>query len=302
MRHIATLRYIDAVAKAGSIRQAAEELNITPSALNRRIQGFEEDLGTPIFERLSHGVRLNTAGEILIKHARDQMADLERVRSQIADLSGVRRGHVSIACSQALLPYFLPEQIAAYRREHDAVTFAVKLRDRAAAEQELLTYSADIALVFEPVRLADFATIARVPQQVHAMMSANHPLAGVVPLRLSDCLRYPHALPSSAYGVRFLLERATQRTPELLQPVVESDSFEFLRYYIAHEQVVAFQIPIGLAPRPEDSSVVSRPLDARDVPPGHLLMGQLRGRTLPVASARFANQVQDTLAHRFEMV
>lgn len=302
MRHLTTLRYIDAVAKSGSIRQAADQLNITPSALNRRIQGFEEDLGTPIFERLSHGVRLNTAGEILIKHARDQMADLERVRSQISDLSGVRRGHVSIACSQALLPYFLPEQIAAYRREHAAVTFSVKLRDRAAAEQELLTYAADLALVFEPVRLADFATIARARQPVCAMMAADHPLAGTQTIRLTDCLRYAHALPSSAYGVRALLERATQRMPELLQPVVESDSFEFLRYYIVHEEVLAFQIPVGLASQATDSRVISRPLDFRDVPPGHLLMGQLRGRTLPVASARFAMQLQDALADRFEMI
>ena len=302
MRHLTTLRYIDAVAKSGSIRQAADQLNITPSALNRRIQGFEEDLGTPIFERLPHGVRLNTAGEILIKHARDQMADLERVRSQISDLSGVRRGHVSIACSQALLPYFLPEQIAAYRREHAAVTFSVKLRDRAAAEQELLTYAADLALVFEPVRLADFATIARARQPVCAMMAADHPLAGTQTIRLTDCLRYAHALPSSAYGVRALLERATQRMPELLQPVVESDSFEFLRYYIVHEEVLAFQIPVGLASQATDSRVISRPLDFRDVPPGHLLMGQLRGRTLPVASARFAMQLQDALADRFEMI
>jgi DNA-binding transcriptional LysR family regulator len=230
------------------------------------------------------------------------LADLERVKSQIADLSGVRRGHVSIACSQALLPFFLPEQIAAYRKEHDAVTFSVKLRDRAAAEQELLTYSADIALVFEPVRLADFATIARVRQQVHVLMAPDHPLADQQSLRLTDCLRYPHALPSSAYGVRFLLERATQRMPDLLQPVVESDSFEFLRYYVVHEEVLAFQIPIGIAPPASNASVISRPIDSRDVPAGHLLMGQLRGRTLPVAAARFAMQLQDSLADRFEMI
>lgn len=302
MRHLATLRYIDTVAKAGSIRQAADELNITSSALNRRIQSFEEELGTPVFERLSQGVRLNTAGEMVIKHARDQIADLERVKSQIADLSGVRRGHVSIACNQALLPYFLPEQIAAYRQEHDAVTFSVKLRDRTSAVHELLAYSADIALVFEPGHLADFATIARVRQQVHATMAADHPLADVEPLRLSDCLCYSHALPSSDSGVRFLLERATQRMPDLLQPVVESDSFEFLRYYIAHEQLVAFQIPIGLAPCSKNSRVISRPIDARDVRPGHLLMGQLRGRTLPVAAARFAQKLHTELSDRFEVV
>ena len=176
MKHLLPLRYIDAVAKAGSIRKAAEMLSITSTALNRRILNMEEELGVPIFERLPHGVRLSTAGEILIHHIRNQLSDMERVKSQIADLSGVRRGHVAIACSQALLPYFLPEQIALYRANHPAVTFSVFLRDRDAAEQALLDHTADIALVFEPLRLADFQTLLTVPQQVHGIMSSEHPL------------------------------------------------------------------------------------------------------------------------------
>ncbi len=90
MRHLTSLRYIDAVAKAGSIRGAAESLAITSTALNRRILALEEELGVPVFERLPHGVRLSSAGEILIHHIRNQISDMERVRSQIADLSGVR--------------------------------------------------------------------------------------------------------------------------------------------------------------------------------------------------------------------
>ncbi len=102
MRHLLPLHYIDAVVRAGSIRKAAEALAITSTALNRRILSMEQDLGVPIFERLPRGVRLSTAGEILIQHVRTQLSDMERVKSQIADLTGVRRGHVSIACSQAV--------------------------------------------------------------------------------------------------------------------------------------------------------------------------------------------------------
>ena len=83
-------------------------MNITSSALNRRIQGFEAEFGAQIFERLPRGVRLNPAGELLMQHIRSQLIDLERIRGQVADLSGERRGHVSIACSQALNPIFLP--------------------------------------------------------------------------------------------------------------------------------------------------------------------------------------------------
>ena len=101
MRHQLSLRYVDTVARIGSIRKAADQLAITSSALNRRIIGMEEDLGVPIFDRVPNGVRLNAAGEILVQHFRKQLAEMDRVKSQINDLQGERRGHVAVACSQA---------------------------------------------------------------------------------------------------------------------------------------------------------------------------------------------------------
>jgi DNA-binding transcriptional LysR family regulator len=294
------LRYVDAVVRAGSIRKAAEALAITSTALNRRILAMEQDLGVPIFERLPRGVRLSTAGEILIQHVRSQLSDMERVKSQIADLSGVRRGHISIACSQAVLPVFLPEQIALYRREHPAVTFRVYRRDREAAEQALVDHTADLALVFEPVRLSEFETLLAVQQPIHALMSNGHPLAQAGPLRLRDCLRYPIAMPTHLYGVRSVLDAAVLRSSIKLQPAVESDSFEFLRHYARQDSTISFQIPIGISSGAKAGQDVSRPIDHRDVPPGILYLGQLRGRSLPIAVSRFASQMSAALATMFE--
>ncbi len=294
-----TLRFIDAVARAGSIRKAASTLAITSTALNRRLLAIEDDLGVPIFERLPRGVRLNAAGELLIQHVRTQLSDMERLRSQIADLSGERRGHVSIACSQAVLSY-LPGQIAQYRHEHPGVTFGVFRRDREAAEQALVDHTADIAIVFEPIRLTEFQTILTVRQQVHAILSADHPLAQSRVLRLRECLEHPFALPTPAYGVRQLLEIALTGSTIKMSPVIETDSFEFLRYHVMTEGIISFQIPIGLPPDSLPPGMVTIPIDKRDVPSGLIYMGQMRGRTLPVAAARFADQLTKDLTERFE--
>lgn len=301
MRYLDSARYIDAVAKAGSIRKAADSLAISSTALNRRILAVEEELGVQIFERLAHGVRLSSAGEIFIHHIRCQLSDMDRVKSQISDLSGVRRGHVSIACSQALLPFFLPKQITSYRKDHPNVTFGVHLRDREAAEHALVDHTADLAIVFEPVRFAEFHTLIRVRQPVHAVMSSAHPLANKNTLRLSDCITYPLAMPTAQYGVRHLLDIAALSASISLDPVIESDSFEFLRNHAVAENIISFQIPIGISDITMTGSMISRVLDTRDVPAGILYMGQLKGRTLPVASARFAAQISQTLATQFEV-
>src|SRR5499427_8222869 len=101
MRHLRLLQYVDEVARAGSIRKAAERLNVTASAVNRRIMDLEEELDAELFERRPRGVRLTAAGEVFVHYLRGQDADVERMKSQIEELRGLRRGTVRIACSQA---------------------------------------------------------------------------------------------------------------------------------------------------------------------------------------------------------
>ena len=298
MRHLQPLEYFNAIVAAGSIRKAAETLSITSTALNRRLLAIEEELGVDLFERVPKGVQLSAAGEILLLHIREQIADMARVKSQISDLKGERRGHVAIACSQAILTSFLPVEISKYRSQHPFVTFSVQVRDRAAAEDALLDRSADLALVFEPVQLADFQTLLAVKQSVWVLMLKDHPLAHKPILRLRECLRFPVGLPTKQYGVRHILEASARRISLNLAPVVESDSFDYLRYQAAEEGIITFQIEIGLPLNLESIGLVACKLDERDVPDGMLYVGQLKGRTLPVAGAKFANQILAALAQR----
>lgn len=295
MKYLYDFQLIEAVARTGSIRRAATDMNLTGSALNRRIQRFEQDFGFAIFERLPSGVRLNPAGEMVLHHYRGTRSDLARLRSQVADLSGERRGHVSIACSQALTPYFLPEQIASYRARHPGVTFTVKVGERAQVEGEIASFAADLALVFEPLYLVDFEIIQALPQRVHAILRADDPLAARPEIRLREVLQRPHVLPSSQYGVRHLLELGARKLRRQFSPVIEADSFDMIRHYLLRERAIGFQIPIGLQ-QLEGSGFVSRPLAESDVPAGQLFLGQMRGRTLPVSSARFAMQLAVSLA------
>jgi len=289
VRHQRILTYVAEVARAGSIRRAAERLNITPSALTRQIQDVEYELGTPIFERLPQGMRLNAAGELLARHIRDQAADLDRVRSQIADLSGVRRGHVALACSQAFVTQTVPEEVEAYRARYPQVGFTVQVRDHAQAVAALTAFEADLALVLEPPPSADLHPLYSGHQPLCALMRAGHPLAAVDgPVRLRECLTHALALPDRSLAIRHHIEQALARRGVGLRPAVESGSLEFLRNLVLREDLVSLQIPSGI---PDDPCLRSRPIDARDLTPMTVYLAQLRGRLLSVAAAKFADQL-----------
>ena len=291
MKHLRIMRYVDEVARTGSIRKAADHLNVTASAVNRRITDLEEELGAPLFERRPRGVRLTAAGEVFVHYLREQDSDVERMRSQIEELKGMRRGTVRIACSQALALDFLPREIAEFHTRHPLVSFEVKVLDHERAMTALAAYEVDLVLVFRPPFLPNFQPLMTLEQRIVAVMSADHPLAARPTIRLRDCANYPVALPERSLGGRQLLDQVSARSGLAFKLVAESNSFEFLRGLVTHANLISFQIRIGTMPENNRLGLVARDIDDRDVPHANLVLGQLRARNLPIPAAVFAEKL-----------
>ena len=291
MKHLRILRYVDEVARTGSIRKAADHLNVTASAVNRRIMELEEELGAALFERRPRGVRLTAAGEVFVSYLRQQDGDVDRMRSQIEDLKGMRRGTVRIACSQALALDFLPREIAEFRNRHPLVAFDVKVLDHEQAMAALAAYEVDLVLVFRPPFMPNFQPLMSLEQRLVAVMSVDHPLAGRRTIRLRDCAAHPVALPERSIGGRQLLDEVCARRGISFQIAAESNSFELLRSLVTQTKLISFQIRVGTMPDGNRLGLVARDIDDRDVPRANLVLGQLRARNLPIPAAIFAERL-----------
>lgn len=298
MRHLRPMRYVDEVARLGSIRRAAERLNVTPSAINRRIADLEEELGTLLFERLPRGMRPTAAGELLLRHIRAQAAELETVHSHIEDLRGLRRGTIRLACSQALAHGLVGDAVAAFRAKAPLVRFAVTVCGHEAALALLDSYEVDLVLIVGTARAAHVLTLASAEQSLVAVMRADHRFAARPVVRLRDLEGEALVLPDRSLLGRRILDTALDRRRSRAAPVVESNSFDLLWQVVRREGAVSVQFALG-APSGEearDRGLVARPLDPGDAPPATVVLGQLRDRTLPVAAARFAEMVAAMLS------
>ena len=290
MNHLRFLNYIDEIARAGSIRQAAERLHVAPSAVNRRLLDIEGELGTPIFERLPRGMRLTAAGELFIHYVRDRAAELEQVRSKIEELKGLRRGLIKVAISQALAPAFLPRTIAAFRRQHPLVEFQVTVADHVQALAALRAFETDLMLVVNLAPEPDLEVVATLEQRLLAVMHRSHPLAKEKGgLRLRECADYPLALSNPDTGGRQMLKRFMARSSVMLRPAVESNSFEFLRNCLYHEQAISFQMAIGAVT--DGGNLVVREIADRGFPRAQLVLARLADRKLPVIAHAFVEHV-----------
>ena len=291
LRNMRVWRYLEEVARTGSVRQAAERLHLTPSALLRRIQDVESDLGAALFERTSSGVQLTAAGEIFIGWIKNQNADLRRVYSQIEALSGLRRGEIRIAASQAVARGVLLEEMNAFRAKHPLVKLTVNVCDHASAMRLLLAYEADLILVFRPPHAAELQPLMSIGQGMVAVMAKDHPLAAKEKVRMRDCLVYDLALPDASYSGRELIDQILARGSRQPNPVIESNSFDLLSDMVKGTEIITFQVDIGSSRWRNDPDLAVRPIDEADSAYGPLVLGQLKGRTLPLPAARFAEQM-----------
>ncbi|APZ44512.1 hypothetical protein BW247_02940 [Acidihalobacter ferrooxydans] len=279
--------YIDAVARHGSIRKAAEALHIASSALNRHILELEATLDTDLFERLPRGVRLTAAGELFVGYVRRSLTDLDLVGSQIENLRGLVRGQVKIAASESLAN-ILPRAIASFHSTYPGVRLHVQIDTHRNLTRSLVADEVEIALGHELPEHRDMKIISRVENPLCAVLDQNHPLATCASIRLRQCLEYPITLPDSTLSVQGLIERVLAKTSFALEPILVSNSIEMMRSYCRMTQAIFFQFRIGAIQHTEQQDLVAVPLSDPELVHAKLVIAVRKGRVLAPASAAFA--------------
>ena len=165
------IHYFQLVARLGSIRQAAQSLNIAPSSVSRILRQLEDELGTPLFERVRQRLKLTSAGELMLYHARTSLSELNRACSEINDLHGLHRGTVSIAIIESVARGLMPAALEEFWRRHPAITVDIKVMGSQQAANAVAEGECDLAMVFD----------VRVPRTIRRIATAALPL-GVLAL------------------------------------------------------------------------------------------------------------------------
>lgn len=96
------LRYLLAVARAGSVAEAAKQLGVSHSTVYRRVNAFEQDHQVEVFERLPDGYRLTEAGEALVARAAHIAEAVDDVARSLEQRSDEVTGAVIVAAPEAV--------------------------------------------------------------------------------------------------------------------------------------------------------------------------------------------------------
>jgi DNA-binding transcriptional LysR family regulator len=171
------LRAFLAVAEAGSMREAAGRLRLAQSAVSRRIQLMEEELGAALLERGARGVALTPAGEILLRHAREASQQAERLLADLDALRGVRRGHVMVRTVESFAASTLPRVLGRFRSAYPAVTLDVTVAGSDAILAAVRDRLCHVGIAFNPPADPDVEVLASVAEPLAVAVGPGHSLA-----------------------------------------------------------------------------------------------------------------------------
>jgi DNA-binding transcriptional LysR family regulator len=281
------LRYFAAVARYGSFRAAARELNVASSAVNRQILGLEADLGVALFERIGRKIRLSPSGELLLRHVTDTFRDFEAVAGEIDALKGLRRGRVSIATVESVAQDLLPDIVHRFTGLHPGIDVAVTTAGSEEATRLVLAGEVDIGLTFNPNGGRALELGLRRVMRIGAVVAPDHPVAALPVVRVADCLRYPLAIPSKGLSIRAALDGTAAMRLGSHRIAVETNTLAFMRALARRGRHVAFQTMVGLGGDLAAGTLVFRPLADPDLAADRFALVSRADRTLKLAAATF---------------
>ncbi|SFA90326.1 DNA-binding transcriptional regulator, LysR family [Collimonas sp. OK607] len=231
------MRYFMKVIECGSVRGAADELNMDPSALSRAIATLEQDCGARLLDRHGRGVVATDAGELVAAHFRRQENMNQQLLTQLNSLQKGESGHIDIVAGEGFVDWLMRDVMKAFIAGHPEVSVTLDVCSTDEIVRRITEEIADIGLLFQPPRDDRLRSHVSHPGPIHAYVLKGHPLASHAsntgPLKLADLLPYRGATLHRTFGVRQHIEAAQVSECVRLNTMLTTNSFSALGLFAA---------------------------------------------------------------------
>lgn len=283
-----TLRVVLAVAEHGSLRAAARELELAPSAVQRTVVAAERRLGATLFERSAGGARVTELGRIVVRHGQERR-DLDALfADEIARTRTPASGEARIAVGLGFLDQLTERVLVPYQRQHPGVRLRVLTGGTDPMVTALAADGADVGIALHPAPHPDITTLRTSPQPLGFACSADHPLARAhadgSPLLPAEIEGHRVATMLPGFGLRALHEEFVRVHGVSVHIGLETDSQAALISAVTRAGAITLMPPVFLAAVPADERVVLLDVEDTHLRAVRAALMVRRGRRLPPAA------------------
>ncbi|GAA1890692.1 LysR family transcriptional regulator [Lapillicoccus jejuensis] len=214
LRH---LRYLIAVADAGSLSAAASRVHVTQPSLSRQMRALERELGVGLFSTTQRSTQLSAAGRRFLPFARDLVARADAAVAAAHTLASGRLEHLTIAAPGTTLTDVIAPFLALLEEDDPMPTVWEELPVSVYAA---LPRGADLAIGTTPPA-PHLASVALADLPVWAYVRGDDPWAGRSDVGLGELVSRDLLLLSGDFHPRRALDQALGRSGRAYESVVE---------------------------------------------------------------------------------
>lgn len=171
------LRIFVAVAEREHVTRAAEALHLTQSAVSAAIAALEGHYGVSLFDRVGRRIELNEEGRTFLGEARAVLARATAAELALSELSGLKRGTLTVQASQTIASYWLPARLVAFHRTYPSIDVKISVGNTAQVARAVADGSAELGFV--EGRVDDPALVQRTigRDRLVVVVAPDHPWA-----------------------------------------------------------------------------------------------------------------------------
>lgn len=173
------------VARSGRMRDAAEQMALTPGAISQRIRELEEGAGRRLFQRTQSGVELTAAGRKLMDSLDGPFRQIEEVARE---LSASPSGRVAVTTMASFAANWLVPRLAGFSRLHPGIDIALETDNRVV---DLKREPIDLAIRHGLGDYPGFETAWLMAPELIVVASPTLLGAGRMITSPADCLAFP---------------------------------------------------------------------------------------------------------------
>ncbi|MFC4119072.1 LysR family transcriptional regulator [Nonomuraea zeae] len=185
------LRILHAVARAGNMTRAAEELATSQSAVSHALRALESELGLTLLVRGNHGVRLTAAGQAVYRRAVLILAQVEALEQEVAEARGERAGSLRIGAIPSANARLLPRILRAFGAAHPRVRLTVIEGSDDEVLEWLTTGAVDLATVTAPPVGLGLVALPLARDRMLGVVPSGHDLAVHPAVPITELARHP---------------------------------------------------------------------------------------------------------------
>lgn len=289
---IRELRSFCMAARLRSISRAAERLGIGQPTVTTHIKKLEGELNTILFDRVKRPIQLTLAGRRLSEIATPLVEGIDGLADTTAEAE--ERGPVVLAATPDIIPHTLLRVVRVFLARHPHIHLTIKSATRIQVSQMISEGEADVGIIQHYDRDDAFTFEGLFVYERVLITPPDHPLASEPVESLEQIARYPLILMNEGTHTRDLLESELRRRGVNYEIVVDLDSMDMIKRYVA----LGMGVSVGprLAIDPEDHDILGVVSLAHILPVEQGGIITLKGKRLSKPTLHFISVMRDVLS------